>query len=120
MSDRGSIGRRLPPAPAPHEPTLAERYTAALHGMQSGVKMRQELEERDLIPDDKRETGPKHLRAGVNSAMADHGALVKLLIEKGLLTGDEYRAAIVEMMEAERDRYAQELTARMGVRVTLG
>lgn len=72
------------------------------------------------IPEDQRETGPKHLRVGVNSAMADHGALVRLLVAKGVITDEEYVAAITEAVEQERDRYAAELSRAMGAKITLG
>jgi hypothetical protein len=70
---------------------LQARYRAALHAMQSGV----------------------------NSAMCDHAALAKLLIERGVITADDYELAVVEQMEAERDRYAAELTKLLGVPVDL-
>ena len=62
---------------------------------------------------------PKHLRTGINSAMSDHGALVKLLIRKGLITEQEYLDAIADAMEEERDRYEQHLEQAYGVKVTL-
>jgi len=96
---------------------MSNRYLAAAHAMQSGVKMTQELDAEQRVVEP--ETSPKHLRVGVNSAMADHGALVKLLIAKGLITEAEYVAAITEMMEIERDRYAAELSERLGAEVSL-
>ena len=87
------------------------RYTDAAHGMQSGVAM--------MMNRDPSETQPKHLRVGVNAAMSDQGGLVKLLIAKGLFTEEEYVEAITEAMEAERDRYAQELSELYGAAITL-
>lgn len=63
---------------------------------------------------------PKHLRVGVNTALADAGALVKLLIDKGLFTEDEYFDALVESMQREVDAYEARLSARMGCKITLG
>jgi hypothetical protein len=79
--------------------TDEERYYAAAHAMQSGVAFKMEM--------DPSETVPKHLRVGVNSAMSNMGGLVTLLISKGVITHDEYIAAIADAMERERDSYRQ-------------
>jgi hypothetical protein len=78
-----------------------DRYLAALHAMQTGVAFKMHR--------DPGETSPKHLRVGVNSAMVEYAALVKLLIAKGIITEDEHYAALADAMEAERDFYAAEL-----------
>ena len=52
-----------------------------------------------------RSTELKHLRVGVNSAMVDSAGLATLLIEKGIITGDEYEKALADAMEHERERY---------------
>lgn len=57
---------------------LRREYLRLAHAMQAGVAMWQNY--------DPSETTPKHLRVGINSAMADHGALVDLLFKKGILT----------------------------------
>lgn len=59
-----------------------QRYTDAAHGMQSGVAMKMNYNQP--------ETTVKHLRVGVNTAMTDHGALVELLVAKGLITEEDY------------------------------
>jgi hypothetical protein len=87
------------------------RHQAAAHAMQSGVK--HEMHYRS------QPTDPKHLRTGINAAMADMGGLVKLLIAKGVITEVEYTEAIAESMEAEKARYEAHLTALMGRKVTL-
>ena len=50
-----------------------QRYDAAAHAMQSGVAF-------EIGAGVSRETEPKHLRVGVNSAMVDSAALAALLI----------------------------------------
>jgi hypothetical protein len=60
-------------------------------------------------------TEPKHLRVGVNAAMADHSGLATLLIEKGVFTMEEYCEAVANSMEAEKERYQ----SRMPLNVTL-
>jgi len=52
-------------------------------------------------------TSPKHLRVGVNSAMVEHTALVKLLVEKGILTEEEYITSQADAMEAEVALYEE-------------
>lgn len=82
-----------------------QRYLDAAHGMQSGVAMKMNY--------DQDETTPKHLRVGVNSAMVEHSALAQLLVAKGVITWEEYYAALADGMEAERDLYQAWLQARI-------
>lgn len=82
---------------------LMERYRAASHAMQSGVAV--------LIEQGSRETEPKDLRVGVNSAMVDSAALAKLLLAKGVFTEREYLTALAEMMEAEAKNYQDSVQA---------
>lgn len=91
--------------------TARERYLAAAHAMQTGVAYKMEK--------DGSETTPKHLRVGVNSAMADQGGLVTLLISKGVFTVDEYLDAVADSMERERDLYQTWIETHYGPGVTL-
>ena len=59
-----------------------------------------------------RDQEPGSLRVGLNTAMADHSALAKLLIDKGLITELEYGQALLEMMKLEVRRAAKDLGAR--------
>lgn len=97
----------------------ADRYRAAAHAMQSGVRLRMT---REGVPDDSElipgHTSPKHLRVGINSAMSDQGGLARLLIEKGLITEAEYVKAMADAMEAEAQSYHDQLG--LGDNVTLG
>jgi hypothetical protein len=93
---------------------MMNRYESALHAMQSGVAM--EMND----PDRASATEPKHLRVGINAAMADHAGLVTLLIEKGVFTMEEYLAAICGSMEQEKKRYEKSLSAKLGKIVSLG
>jgi hypothetical protein len=78
-----------------------DRYFAAGHAMQTGVKLDHERGSTDGTP--------KHLRVGINSRAVDHTGLVKLLIAKGILTEDEYQKAIADEMEEEVERYRSRL-----------
>jgi hypothetical protein len=91
------------------------RYVRAAHAMQSGVRLKMS---RAGVPDDEElwpgETSPKHLRVGVNAAMSDLGALVRLLISKGLFTQEEYTEAIADAMEDEQHSYEAEFGVQFG------
>jgi len=56
-------------------------------------------------------------RIGVNSAMVEHGALVALLVKKGVITDEEYFSSLANMMEREVRRYEEKLTERSSGRV---
>lgn len=85
------------------------RYQAAAHGMQSGVA---------ADPTDK-SLQPKHLRVGVNSALVETAVLAQLLIDKGIITAEEHSTALADAMERERDKYAADLSKKLGKPVTL-
>lgn len=81
------------------------RYENAAHAMQSGVKFDQELGSGDGTP--------KHLRTGINSCMVNDDAIARLLIAKGIITMDEYEAAVADAMEREVERYKVRLAAKL-------
>jgi hypothetical protein len=78
-----------------------DRYLAAMHAMQSGVAAEMH---RDPKP-----TEPKHLRVGVNSALLGNAAIGALLIEKGVITQDEYECALADAAEREKATYEERL-----------
>ena len=93
-----------------------DRYLKAIHAMQSGVKMminyeHPEIQTADNAPDPS--TGPKHLRVGINSAMSDHTALVHLLLDKGIITRDDYEASLADQMESEVRMYEKDIEEAM-------
>ena len=92
--------------------TIIEELT---HAIQSGVKY--DMESRPL---ESHNTDVKHLRTGVNLGMSYHGALVVLLIEKGLFTKDEYVDKMIEFLRREVASYEKMLTERFGKPTTLG
>ena len=89
-----------------------QRYMAAAHAMQSGVAMMLNYDRSDSI-------STKHLRVGVNSGMVQNGALVALLIAKGVFTSDEWMTALADAMEREVRSYEDAISARVGSKVTL-
>lgn len=95
------------------------KYFDLCHAMQSGVKFTLDIEapgHENGLPGS---ASHKHLRVGINAAMSDHGALVALLFEKGIITELEYSAKLVEWMQREVDKYQKELSAKLGKNVTL-
>ena len=94
---------------------LSERYQRLAHAMQSGVKMVMNWEDGPQ-PDNIEEssTSPKHLRTGINAAMSDAGGLVRLLIDKGIITQEDYLTAICEAMEDVVKRYEEQIKKHFG------
>lgn len=90
---------------------MRERYWKLAHAMQSGVAA--------WMNYDPLETSVKHLRVGVNSAMADVGSLGRLLVKKGVISEEEYTEAVMEGMEREVASYEEQLSERMGKRIHL-
>ncbi|GAY12061.1 hypothetical protein [Pseudonocardia sp. N23] len=78
-----------------------DRYHAAMHAMQSGVAA-------EMFRDPK-PTEPKHLRVGVNSALLGSAAIGALLIEKGVITQDDYERAMADQAEREKAAYEERL-----------
>lgn len=85
---------------------LNARVAKLSHAIQTGVGF-------DLQADPTSGT-PKHLRTGVNIALIGQGALVRLLIAKGLITEEEYLTELIAGLEAEKAAYEQRLAARYG------
>lgn len=83
--------------------SLKARYSAAMHRIQSAIAYA-------LTKGDTMAT-PKHLRVGLNSALASDKALVDLLIAKGVITRDEYTEAVVTATEEEADRTVEQVRA---------
>jgi len=93
-----------------------KEYKSLVHAMQSGVAMKMN---KDGGPESG-ETSPKHLRVGINSAMCDHAALVRLLIKKGVFTEEEYFEEIEAEMRREVERYERDLSVHYGAHIKLG
>lgn len=81
--------------------TDQERYNKAMHAMQTGVALE--------LSRGSDSASPKHLRVGVNSALCDQSALARLLVEKGIMTWDEYGKSVADEAEREVQRYRERL-----------
>ena len=60
-----------------------------------------------------------HPRLPAPSSLVNSSALGGLLISKGIITEEEYSAAVADGMESERDSYARYLSEHFGKDVTL-
>jgi hypothetical protein len=100
---------------------LREEYLRLSHAMQSGVAMQlaREVAKAGGPALYNGACAPKHLRVGVNTAMSDAGGLVTLLISKGVITEEEYTAAVVEAMRREVAGLERELTEDIGTTIRL-
>jgi len=83
------------------------RYEIAAHRVQTALS---------LMPGDRRMT-PKHIRVGLDMGKSDQGALVTLLIEKGVFTVEEYYLKVAEFAEQEADSYEKEINQRTGMNI---
>ena len=88
---------------------MSNDYNSAQHAMQTGVGLDQHHNP---------ET-PKATRVGINTALVDHASLVDLLIDKGVITDEEYTNAAIKGMEAEAKRYEDDLAEKTDANIKL-
>ena len=84
-----------------------EKYVNLAHAVQTGIA--------SCIAVGWSGATPKHLRVGIDTSKSDQGALVKLLIEKGVITEDEYGRVLLEGLENEVksfERLFEQLTGK--------
>lgn len=86
-----------------------ERYLAAAHAVQSGVKYDPDASSQE----------PKHLRTGIDLMKAEQAGLAELFIQKGIISRAEYHEAMADAVEDEKDRYEAYLTKKFGKKITL-
>lgn len=92
---------------------IQEKYAFLTHAIQSGIAM-------ELLIDSTAGT-PKHLRVGINMAMVETAALGKILIQKGIITKEEYFLNLLENLEVELEAIKKRLSVYYGANnITLG
>ncbi len=91
---------------------IAAENESLLHAMQTGVKATMDY---DL--DDSH--SPKHLRVGINNALIINSALMRLLVEKGLITEKEFELSYNTVLREEVLTYELSLSEHLKTRVTL-
>jgi predicted alternative tryptophan synthase beta-subunit len=97
---------------------LTRRINSASHKIQTAIaaEMMYAEEKSQRHPP----TEAKHLRTGINLALAGNAALAQLLMDKGIFTHEEYLTAVAVAHEKEVLRCEAELTKLFGKTVTLG
>lgn len=81
------------------ESAIWDEIMAAEHAMQSAVKT--------YIDHGDNSATPKQLRTGLNASMSNQGAVVALLVEKGVFTPLEYAQFCLKFAEKEAEDAAQ-------------
>lgn len=89
-----------------------KRVHALEHAMQSGVAM-------EAHHGLSKAHEPKHLRTGVNYALVEVGAVIDLLVRKGLMTEDEVVDAVLAGMEREVEGYKKRLSEHFQTTIEL-
>lgn len=88
------------------------------HAIQSAVLYELELDRRNTVTvyavPETSSGSPKHLRVGVNLAMDQHAALVKLLIDKGIIQESDYFDNQILLLENELKMYEDKFGAKFG------
>src|ERR1700677_3493094 len=99
----------------------SERYMKLAHAVQTGVAMTLAIDHPEVadINSNQNLREHKHLRTGIDTSKSDHGALVKLLIEKGIFTQDEYLDALLIMIQQEKEAYERKLSVHFGKQINL-
>jgi hypothetical protein len=93
-------------------PELAREYQRLAHAVQSGIEYLKEYNP-NLV-------NTKHLRTGIDLSKCEESALVRLLIEKGVITADEYFTKVNEVLKEEVKRSEKQLKDIIGTDITLG
>lgn len=93
-------------------------YAHLTHAVQSGVSWDQRTWK--PTPEDRvHNTEGKSLRTGLNVVLCSHSALATLLMEKGVISEEEYFDACNMQLAEEMKNYERKLSARIGKDVTL-
>ncbi len=88
------------PMPTPEQ---REQIEVLMHRVQTGVAFIMQNAQATGIREPS--TEPKHLRVGINAALCEHSALVRLLFRKKLINAAEYYDTLIEVWTQEVDNY---------------
>lgn len=104
--------------------TTAEKWdlsTSLLHAVQTGIASILAFDTAAAggqLPAES-EASPKHLRVGASNAIISNGALLKALMDKGILTEDEFLDCYIKLLEEEVQSYEMQMEQRIGRKVSL-
>lgn len=88
---------------------VTDRYQRAAHRVQTAIATLMAMPGYNA-------TDPKHLRVGIDMSKSDMGGLATLLIEKGVITQDEYIEAVTAAAEREALSFERQIQALLGNR----
>lgn len=91
---------------------FAARNTALRHAIQTGAMY--EAEQNPIVME------YKHNRVAIDAQQAEYAALIMLLVNKGVITWEEYYEVSIAALTAEVVRYEQRLTRMFGAKIKLG
>lgn len=94
---------------------LVDEMKSLLHQLQTAIKFLRGWEVEHGVPEDEQFSGPKHNRVGIDNALIEHGALMALLIEKGIIKAKDYYEAQVEFLQRDVERYRSRLKEKYGM-----
>lgn len=94
---------------------LGLSYEGATHGVQTAIKFRMETEQ---VEENKSFVGRKHMRTGIDMSKADMLGLATLLIDKGIITPEEYMEAMRLAANNELAMHEDEANANGGPKIT--
>lgn len=98
---------------------FARKDEALRHAIQTGIMHEMERSYLHHL-DENLKRAIKHLRTGLNCAMREHSTVVKLLIEKGIITEQEYFVTHLQELENEVKILEASLQKHFGITVKLG
>ena len=90
---------------------------ALSHAVQSGVAY--ELGEHSEVGSQLGSSSPKHLRTGVNLRAVEHGALVALLLERGIIDEEGYFDALIAGLQREKRSLEKSLSKKLNAGISL-
>jgi hypothetical protein len=94
------------------EERLLARSNELMHAIQSGIAYNMQL-------DPNGETSAKHLRVGVNNALIQHAALIRVLCDSHVILLEKYLEVYVALLEDEKKSYEAQLTTMYGRNIKL-
>jgi len=84
---------------------LGLTYEQAMHGVQTAIKHEMNTGGRAAPSLESDRNLHKHLRVGIDARACDHAACASLLIEKGVITEEEYIERVRVFMNHELAQY---------------
>jgi hypothetical protein len=100
---------------------FAKKDTDLRHAVQTGVAYLQQYSENVAFYTNNPSLARilKHLQTGLCCAMCEHATILKLLIDKGLITEAEYFEAALKTLSEEVKRHEETLSSIVGASIKL-